>query len=194
MKKAARQPDTGAVAENVTDQGRVLVGRVTGVFGVKGWLKVWSFTDPLEGIFDYPVWYLRMPSGWEKHEFDAGHRQGKGLVVHFPGCDDRDAARVYLQADIAVAESSLPRLPEGEFYWHQLEGLRVYACTAQGADVYLGRVDHLLETGANDVLVVQPDPESVDRRERLIPWLPGRVVVTVDLEGGRMVVDWDPDF
>jgi 16S rRNA processing protein RimM len=173
---------------------RVILGRVSGVFGIKGWVKVWSFTDPLEGILEYPVWQLRLPGGWEEHELRAGQRQGKGLVAQLAGCEDRDAARRFVQADIAVPRSALPRLGEGEFYWHQIEGLRVLAQRGEGQPVWLGVVDHLLATGANDVLVVRPAEGSVDGRDRLIPWVQDKVVVRVDLERRELLVDWDPDF
>lgn len=177
-----------------SDRDLIPMGRVTGVFGIKGWLKIWSFADPLEGIFDYPVWYLRLPGGWERHELADGHVQGKGLVAQLRGCTDRDAALRFARADIAVERSALPPLEADEYYWHQLEGLRVYAQGGDGGRVLLGRVDHLVETGANDVLVVKPVDGSLDQRERLIPWVPDEVIVKVDLAQGEMLVDWDPEF
>lgn len=173
---------------------RVVLGRVSGVFGIKGWVKVWSFTDPIEGILDYPVWQLRLPGGWEEHEVCAGQRQGKGLVAQFEGCDDRDKAVRFLQADIAVPRSALPALGQGEYYWQDLEGLRVMATQQGRAPVWLGVVDHLLSTGANDVLVVRPSEGSVDGRERLIPWVQDKVVISVDLAARELLVDWDPDY
>lgn len=172
----------------------VILGRVSGVFGVKGWVKVWSFTDPMERLLDYRVWSLNLPgTGLKDVEIDAGQRQGKGLVVHIAGCDDRDLARQYLQAEIAVPEAAMPRLPEGEFYWYQLAGLKVLAVSGlQG--VLLGEVSHLLETGANDVLVVRPCEGSIDDRERLLPWVDGKVILGVDLAAGEIRVDWDPSF
>lgn len=172
---------------------RIVLGRVSGVFGVRGWVKVWSFTDPVESLLDYPVWQLKLPQGWEEHEVDAGQRQGRGLVAHFAGCDDRDLARRFVQADVAVPRSAMPRLPEGEYYWFQLEGLEVLAVRDEGT-VKLGRVDHLFATGANDVLAVRPCEGSIDRRERLLPWVPGEVILDVDLARRELRVDWDPDF
>lgn len=176
------------------DDDRVILGRVSGVFGVKGWVKVWSFTDPVDGILDYPVWQLGLPGGWEEHELRAGQRQGKGLIAQLAGCEDRDQARRLVQADIAVARGALPPLAEGEYYWRDLEGLRVMARREGGSPVCLGVVDHLVATGANDVLVVRPVEGSVDGRERLIPWVQGKVVIGVDLAARELRVDWDPDF
>lgn len=173
---------------------RVILGRVSGVFGIKGWVKVWSWTDPPEGILDYPCWQLRLPGGWEKHELRAGQRQGKGLVAQLAGCEDRDQALRFLQADIAVGRHELPALAEGEYYWRDLEGLRVLGRTPEGRSVLLGVVDHLLATGANDVLIVKPTEDSVDGRERLIPWVEDKVVTGVDLAARELRVDWDPDY
>jgi 16S rRNA processing protein RimM len=173
---------------------KIILGRVSGVFGVKGWIKVWSFTDPLERLLEYRFWALNMPgSGWREVEVDAGQRQGKGLIAHLVGCDDRDLARQFVQAEIAVPEAAMPGLPAGEFYWYQIEGLRVVAATGAQTKL-LGRVSHLLETGANDVLVVQPCEGSIDGRERMLPWVDGKVILGVDLSAGEIRVDWDPTF
>ena len=180
--------------EPAAQENRVILGRISGVFGVKGWVKIWSFTDPIDRLLEHAVWSLNVPgSGWQDFEIDAGQRQGKGLVVHIAGCDDRDIARRFVQADIAVPEALLPSLPAGEYYWYQLEGLRVVAVSA-GAEVLLGEVSHLLETGANDVLVIQPCEGSVDGRERMLPWVDGKVILGVDLSAGEIRVDWDPSF
>ena len=187
-----KQPDARVTTPLVDDL--VVLGRISGVFGVKGWLKVWSYTDPVEGILDYPVWQIRMPQGWESCEWESGQRQGKGIIVRLPGCDDREVARRFVQADVAVPRSALPPLSADEYYWYQLEGLQVYAVCPQAEPVWLGTVDHLLETGANDVLVVEPAEGSLDKRQRLIPWVPDKVVLGVDLARGEMQVDWDPDF
>lgn len=172
----------------------VILGRVSGVFGVRGWVKVWSFTDPVDRLLDHRVWLVKSPgSGWRNVEIDAGQCHGKGLVVHLKGCDDREFARQFVQAEIAVPELEMPELPEGEFYWYQLEGLRVLAATGP-QPVLLGEVSHLLETGANDVLVVQPCEGSIDDRERMLPWVDARVILGVDLAAGEIRVDWDPTF
>ncbi|MDI9246144.1 ribosome maturation factor RimM [Marinobacter sp. CHS3-4] len=172
------------------DSQETVIGQITSVFGVKGWLKVYSYTDPKEGILNYPNWTLihngqRIPA-----KLEEGRRQGQGIVVRLKGISDRDVARSYCGADIQVPISELPELPEGEYYWHQLEGLTVFTVDGQ----CLGRVDHLIETGSNDVLVVHATRESIDQRERLIPYLPDQVVKQVQLEESAMTVDWDPEF
>lgn len=171
-----------------------MLGRIGGTYGVRGWLKVWSFTEPAESILEYPVWRIGIGSGWESHRIDAARPHGKGFIVHLPGYDDRDAAARFVQAEIAVARTELPEPEPGEYYWTELEGMRVHALRGDGSRVLLGTVDHLLETGANDVLVVHGCTGSIDSRERLIPWVPDEVIVEVDRGRREMLVDWDPDF
>lgn len=176
------------------DGDRVVLGRVSGVFGIKGWVKVWSFTEPVERLLDYPVWSLRLAQGWQEFEIAGGQRQGRGLVAHIAGCDDRDLARRFVHADIAVPREAMPELAEGEYYWHQIEGLRVLARSDGAEPVWLGNVDHLFATGANEVVVVRPVEGSIDRRERLLPWVPGKVILRVDPGQGELWVDWDPEY
>ena len=162
----------------------LVMGRITGIHGVHGWVKVWSYTEPREQLLQYRVWRLRHGAQQRVVKLLQGRLQGKNLVAHLEGFDDRDQSRELMEWEILVPRSELPELPVEEFYWADLEGLRVV--TTDGQE--LGRVDHLMETGANDVLVV------VGERERLIPYVPGEVVQAVDLEAGIIQVDWDPDF
>ncbi|GGO78579.1 ribosome maturation factor RimM [Marinobacterium nitratireducens] len=168
----------------------VTLGKITSVYGVRGWVKVHSSTEPMESILDYSPWQLKIGGEWKNIVVESGKVHGKGLVAKLAGVDDREVARLYCGAEIAVDESALPQLEEGEYYWSQLEQLLVYTLSGE----LLGRVDHLMETGANDVLVVRGTAESIDRRERLIPYLPDQVVREIDLEKGCIRVDWDPEF
>jgi 16S rRNA processing protein RimM len=168
---------------DVDAEGAVVMGRITGVHGVRGWVKVYSYArDPLE-ILDYRPWLVRVQGEWREWEVIEGRAQGRGIVVHLAGVDDRDRAATLVEADIGVRPGQLPRLAPGEYYWSQLEGLRV----TNLAGVDLGRVSHLFETGSNDVLVVVGD------KERLLPYIPD-VVKKVELDAGRLLVDWDADF
>jgi 16S rRNA processing protein RimM len=165
---------------------RVLVGRIVGLYGVQGWLKIESWTEPRTQIFKYQPWLLSSAPGQDMEIAGAkGHPQGKGLVAKLPEVDDRDVAAALVGQDIYVAREQLPPPGKDEYYWFDLEGLEVV--TTEG--VALGRVSHLFATGANDVVVVR-DGE----RERLVPFVQGVYVRSVDLSGGRMVVDWDPEF
>ena len=169
----------------------LVVGRIVSVHGVKGWVKVYSYTDPMENILDYQPWHLCDNGVWRAIKLTGGRRQGKGLVAGLDGYDDRDRARRELVGrEIAISRSQLPEADEGEYYWRDLIGLRVKL--DDGRD--LGRVHGLVETGANDVLVVRGDADSLDRQERLLPWTPGDAVRDVDLDAGELRVDWDPEF
>jgi 16S rRNA processing protein RimM len=187
--RSPRAIDTprGPGREDDLDAARRLVslGRITGPFGIAGWIKVHSDTEPRDNIVRYSPWLLSGPGRLETRRVERGRRHGKGVVAKLVGCDDRDAAESLRGLQIAVRRNQLPAtVAEGEFYWADLEGLSVL--TEEGVD--LGRVHHLFETGANDVLVVRGE------RERLIPYLWQQVVVEVDLEAGIMRVDWDPEF
>ncbi len=165
----------------------VTLGRVVGVFGVRGWLKVRSYTEPKTNILKYSPWFLRRDSGVEAVELAGGRRHGGVVIAHLAGCDRREDAGAWVGADIAVPRDQLPQLPTGEHYWSDLIGLDVE--TVDG--IRLGHVDHMLETGANDVLVVT---DTQARTERLIPYVVGVVVVEVDLQRRLIRVDWPADF
>lgn len=171
----------------------VNIGRITGVFGIKGWVKIHSYTEVGEDVFEYSPWRLKTPQGIKTIEVDEARPHGKSFVAHIKGVDDRDTAVLYTSMDIAVEREKLPVLNNGEYYWSQLEGLVVIA-DYNGQQHRLGRVQKLMETGANDVLVVVPDDQSIDQRERLIPYVPQQFVLSVDLAAGEMRVDWDPEF
>lgn len=178
--------------------GQIVVGKLTAPYGVKGWVKVHSYTDPPENIFGYGPWRLAGQHGERQATVvvvDDHRVHGKGLVAHLQGIDDREAAATVCQRLVMVDGGGLPALPEGEYYWHQLTGLDVFsgAPGRPGSPVLLGKVTGLLETGANDVLVVAPCEGSLDQRERLLPYVEA-CVLEVDLAAGRMLVDWDPDF
>jgi len=162
----------------------VPLGRVGGPYGVRGWVRVASATEPPEGILDYAPWHLEVRGAWQQREVEEGRLHGTGLVVRFAGCSDRDQAAALAGATIAVPRDALAPLDEDEYYWADLVGLEVVTTAGEP----LGVIDHLLETGANDVLVVRGD------RERLIPFTPGHAVVEVDLERRRLTVAWDPAF
>jgi 16S rRNA processing protein RimM len=171
---------------------RILLGRITTTYGVQGWVKVHSGTDPVENIFNYKPWQVCLAGQWDTVEIKYGKRHGKVLIAQLDGCQDRDKASHYCGADIAIKQSQLPPLESGDYYWEQLTGLVVETTTG----IKLGQVDHLMSTGANDVLVVQGqnDSNSIDLKQRLIPWIPERVIIRIDTMAGIILVDWDPGF
>ena len=154
----------------------LVIGKIVGCFGIKGWVKVHAYTDPVEGFLNYDGCTVKACSGRpgehdrESLVFDAGHKQGKGLVAHIKGVDDRTLAESYKGLELEVSASQLPGLEEGQFYWRQLRGLKVWCRDADAAEgrqpVLIGVVDHLIETGANDVLVVTACEGSCDKKER----------------------------
>jgi len=160
-----------------------VLGRISGVYGVRGWVKVFSFTQERAGILDYPLWHL----GSEHRPFRVleGRLHSGGVIAHLEGVADRDLALALVGQDVAVPATALPELPAGEYYWFQLQGLRVVNL----GDEVLGTVAGLLETGANDVLVVR----DAGGTEILIPW-DAQAAAGVDLEQGRIRVDWQRDW
>ncbi|MEH6386993.1 MULTISPECIES: ribosome maturation factor RimM [Pseudomonas] len=168
----------------------VVLGKIVGAHGIRGAVKVYSHTDPLDNILDYPRWTLRKGADKRTVTFTDARLQGRVLVVQLKGLDNRNQALDLTDFEICVVQSALPDLDEGEFYWHQLEGLQVVNLEGQ----LLGRVDHLLETGSNDVFVVKPCEGSLDQRERLLPYLPDQYVKDINLSTGIVQVDWDPEF
>jgi 16S rRNA processing protein RimM len=161
----------------------VTVGRVSGVFGVKGWLKVHSYTEPRDNIASFGVWMLRMNGADRAFEVEDGQGHGGNVIAKLRGIDDPERAREWVGAEIVVERERLPAAQPGEFYWTDLEGLEVRTTAGRS----LGKVEYLLATGANDVLVLGGPPE------RLIPFVLGPVVKQVDVAAGVIVVDWSTD-
>lgn len=162
---------------------RVVLGSIGGPYGTRGWVKIHSATDPPENILRYSPWQVGRDGRWSRVGVAEGRLQGRGVIARLDGCGHRGDASGYRGCEIAVERSQLPEAEEDEYYWADLVGLRVV--TAGGVD--LGEVGRMMETGANDVLVVHGDVE------RLIPFLLGTVVRSVDIGGGTIVVDWHPD-
>lgn len=168
----------------MTQQDTIQAGRITGLYGVRGWVKVYSYTRPRDNILQYSPWLVKLNGKWRSIEVAEGRVHGKGVVVRLQDYQDRIAATELLGSDIALKREQLPELPENEYYWSDLEGMEVRTSSGQS----LGSVDYLLETGANDVLVVKGE------RERLIPYLRDDVIVDIDMQANVITVDWDPDF
>jgi 16S rRNA processing protein RimM len=159
------------------------MGRISGLFGVQGWVKVYSYTEPREAVLDYDRWLLGRKDGWQEATVAEGQRHGKTIIVRIDGYVDRDQAAKLVGLDIGVPREAMPETDNGRFYWSDLEGLKVLR--RDGTE--LGKVAYLLETGANDVMVVKGDGE------RLIPFVMDKVVLGVDLDKGEIEVDWEWD-
>ena len=180
------------LSEQLSEQNGkyVKVSRIGAAYGIKGWVKLISFTNPKDNILAYRHFLTPRTDILVDLEIDHSRAQGNGFVGHIKDCDDRDLTRAYTGKDLYLEKSRLPELQADEYYWHQLQGLRVL--NQAGDD--LGVVDHLLETGANDVLVVKADERSIDGEERLIPYIRDRVIISIDLQAGEIRVDWEKDY
>jgi 16S rRNA processing protein RimM len=171
-----------AQARPGSDRRAVVLGRIGAPFGVQGWVKVNSFTDPLEGIVDFGSWNLVRADRTERRTVLEWKRAGKAVAVRLEGVDSRDAAQALTGCEVQVDRSELAPAAKGEYYWHDLVGLE--ARTPDGTD--LGRVDEVMDLPAHPVLVLAGD------RQRLVPLVPQRLVA-VDLDAGRLTLDWHPD-
>ena len=176
--------ETSAPAEDL-----IVIGKIVSVHGVRGDVKIYSFTDPIDNLLEYRRWTLRRGDEVKQVELVKGRLQGKILVATLKGLTDREEARTYADFEICIPRSELPQLTGDDYYWYQLQGLTIINQVEQ----VLGRVDHLLETGANEVMVVKPFDGSLDDRERLLPYT-DHCVLKIDLEAGEMRVEWDADF
>ncbi|VAW74879.1 16S rRNA processing protein RimM [hydrothermal vent metagenome] len=170
----------------------IVVGRLCGVFGVKGWLKVYSFTEQQLQILEYKPWYLKRGDCLQQFDLIESRKHGKGIVVQLKGIHSRDIAAEWVNAEIMIDSEQLPKLPEGEFYWADLTGLKVLDLSG----VLLGIVVDFMQTGANDVLVLKvPSSEQNEgSQEVLIPYLMDQVIKKVDLEQQEIIVDWDVNY
>ncbi len=205
---------TREVESPLTDKhagGRILLGRITGVVGLKGWVKVHSDTRPRNNIVKYPLWWLMQSSQWRQMKVVDGKPQGKTIVAKLEGIDTPESASALIGASIAIDRSAMPPTEHGEYYWADLTGMKV--TTVDGN--LIGSVQRLFETGANDVVVIaderdaaEGDKNSTEKgpeksagkgaskrsREILVPWLVPDVITEVDMDNRTIVIDWDPDF
>lgn len=162
---------------------RILIGQVSGCFGVKGWLKVFSYCQPRENITTYKSWII----GGKLYKSVESKKNGKLIIAKLKGINDKETAANLMGQDIEIEQEQLPQLEPNHYYWHDLIGLHV--SNTQGVD--FGKIKSLLETGANDVIIINGD------KERLIPFIADgsehQTIIKVDLDKQTMVVDWHED-
>ena len=161
------------------------MGLIQGVHGVQGWLKVFSETRQRDDILSYKTWILLHNGQYHSKALRRGNLQGKRVLAWLDGVTSRDEAERWVGAEVFIERACLPELPnEGEYYWVDLIGCDVY----NDLGLWLGAVAAMMETGANDVLVLDRDG-----REVLVPWVYGHTIVSVDVAQKRIVAAWDRD-
>ena len=162
----------------------VVMARVAGAFGIKGWLKLHTFTESPDGLDGYASWLLKGSKGWEEFELEDFAVNAKGAVAKLKGCDDRSTAENFTKREIGIPRAALEDAGEGKVFWIDLIGCDVVSVAGDK----LGKIETLLETGANDVLVVKRGTEEI-----LIPYV-DEVILKVDREAKLITVEWTQDF
>lgn len=163
---------------------RIIIGRIGSAFGVHGWLKINSFTDPPENILQYSPWQIQSKQTWITINIADSKIQSNKILIKLNDCNSPEQAKLYANSEIAIWRDQLATLSDNEYYWSDLEGLSVVNTNG----VKLGIVDHLMNTGANDVLVIK------GAKDHLIPYMPGMYIIQVNLHEKKILVDWDEDF
>lgn len=166
------------------DKSQIIVGRIGGAHGIRGWVKIMSYTRPRENIFTYSPWLLQVKNAWQEIEIEESQQRGERLLVKMSGIETPEDAREYMNCDIAITREQLPDLEEGEYYWRDLIGLEVF----NQDSINLGKISKVTETGANDVLVISKDGEN--NKNILIPLVKDIYVKQVDLIAKTMNVEW----
>ena len=162
---------------------KLLVGKINGFFGLQGWVKVFSYTNPRTNILNYSPWSIKVDGNFQSIDIANGREQSKTIVAHIKGIDNREDSQKFIGQDIYINKEQLPELMQGEYYWHELIGFDVI----NKDEEQLGTVDYFVETGANDVLVVK------GKKEYWIPYIEP-FLVSIDSKNNKILVDWDKDF
>jgi len=164
-------------------QKRLLLGKINGLFGVQGWVKIFSHTQPRKNILSYQPWYIQVNGQWQTLDIVKGREQGKTIVAQLKDINDREQAQHMIGIDVYILKSQLPKLNKGEYYWEDLIGLQV----VNQKDIALGSVENLVDTGSNNVLVIKGE------KEHWVPFIKP-FLISVELDKKLIVVDWDEDF
>ena len=171
------------------------MGRVVAPYGIKGWIKLQTFTEAPQGLLQYAVWQMGREGDWQPRVVESAKQHGAVVVAKLEGIADREQAAALQGQRVAVSRDDFPVAGADEYYWSDLVGLAVI----NTAGVTLGKVFRVFETGANDVLVVQDQvadkvaDKVATERERLLPFIEP-VIRKVDIAGGVIVVDWEADY
>ena len=163
----------------------VVLGKIAGTFGVLGWVKVNSYTDPLDNLVRYRVWQLRKGVDWTAVRLAEARITGKGVLAKLEGVDTPEAARVLVGTELGVWRHELPSPAPGEYYLSDLEGLDVVNTSGEP----LGVIDHFRSTPSATVAVVRRE----GRAEQWVPFVKERIV-RIDLAAKQVVLDWPADL
>jgi len=170
------------VSNNSTNK-RLLIGQINGLFGVQGWVKLFSHANPRKNILSYQPWHVEVDGQWKTLEIVKGRVQGKTIVAQLKDVNDREVARTYIGTDIYIERDQLPKLPKGEYYWDELTGLEVVNTTG----VKLGKISYMVDTGSNNVMVINGE------KEHWVPYIEP-FLINIDMDTRKVLVDWDEDF
>lgn len=188
MPASAENKQTNLIAAN---SELVVVGTLGAAYGTRGWLKVFSYTQEAENIFNYQPWFIKKTDEWQWIELESWKRRHQKLIIKVRNIENRDSATLLTNCEIVIDASQFSDLDSGQYYWKDLLGCQVV--TVSGCK--LGKVINLMETKSNDVLVVKTYLKNAfGTREQLIPFLEGQVIKNVDLKTHIIEVNWDPNF
>jgi len=164
------------------DDKKIYLGKITGVHGIKGWLKIQSFSSPPENILNYPQWIINNQGKEDFYSIEQGRKQKNTIVVKLEKINDRNTAESLINSKIQILRSDFPKLSNENYYWSDLVGLSILS----SEDKVIGKVESLIETGANDVMVINT---SKDERI-LIPFVMHEVIQEVNVELKYIKIDW----
>ena len=167
----------------MNDQEKLVIGRVSSPHGIKGWLKILSYTDPIENIFSYKSIFLKKRNNYLPFEIEDYSISGKIIRMKLKGVDDRNHSEEIADCEILINRNHLPEISSDSYYWADLIGFQVIRKDSEN----IGVLDSFLETGSNDVMVVV----GKNNNRNLIPFINRDVIKTVDMKGKFIIVDWN---
>tara|TARA_B100000586_G_scaffold24388_1_gene16051 strand:+ start:112 stop:627 length:516 start_codon:yes stop_codon:yes gene_type:complete len=164
------------------DDKKIYLGKITGVHGIKGWLKIQSFSSPPENILNYPSWIITNKGEEDFYSIEQGRKQNNKIVVKLEKIDDRNTAESLINSKIQILRSDLPKLSNENYYWSDLVGLSVL----NSEETVIGKIESLIETGANDVMVII----TLKDERILIPFVMHEIIKEVNVELSYIKIDW----
>ncbi|WMY95157.1 MAG: ribosome maturation factor RimM [Arsenophonus sp.] len=178
-------------SNNLNPTNPIILGKLGATYGINGWMKIFSFTENIEDIFDYQPWFIQWFKGkWYPLDIKKWKNDNNNIFVKFKNLYNKEQASLITNYEIMVDSAKFPILKKNEYYWKDLIGCQIF----NSQNYFFGYVTNLITTGANDVLVTQNLIDSFGIIERLIPFLYEKVIKKVDIVTKVIQVDWDPSF